>query len=341
MWVLSDPTAGSKGPFTKCWLKKNYGKPGSQWVHTTGRIAMCTNPTPDGKCPPNQTPPPPPTPHFICKDKQCVPGSGHVSYTDSQCFGQCGDPPSVLLATSRAAAECPCTSASLCEPLQLGKRLEIVAFSDHRAAAIHGDSCDTYPSSNCTLNLTAITTLVDWNGFLPAQLYCDAHDRGIRIVRTTTNSWMPFLDTKPNRSEIAMWAKAEVNDLLSGVIPDRAGMRFDGINLDWEHPVAWNATGRPSMALAVHELRAAMDARTPKGSLQLSFDAPWAPYGLPQANATPGAPACVDGRCFDFAAIAKSFGENDFYFIMDYAMQSQIYHRPGSKSTGNMQQGLF
>ena len=42
MWVLSP---GTKGPYTKCWLKENYGKLGTQWVRSPDRIAMCTNPT--------------------------------------------------------------------------------------------------------------------------------------------------------------------------------------------------------------------------------------------------------------------------------------------------------
>ena len=87
------------------------------------------------------------------------------------------------------------------------------------------------------------------------------------------------------------------------------------------------------MVVAMRELRAAMDARTPHGSLQLSFDAPWSPWGLPQANVSGAAPACVDGRCFDFKGIASTFGENDFFFVMDYAMQSQIYARPGSNGS--------
>ena len=130
---------------------------------------------------------------------------------------------------AKGAPTCPCESPALCEPLRLGKRPEIVAFSDHRATLLHGDSCSEYPSSNCTLNLSAITTLVDWNGYLPAQLYCDAHAKGVRVVRTPGNSWMPFLDSKPNRSAITSWAQQEVSRLLSGEEPMRPGLKFDGI----------------------------------------------------------------------------------------------------------------
>ena len=88
IWVLV--------PATKCWLKKNYGEPGTQWVRAPGAISMCTNPTADGKCPPSHIPnppPPPPVQHFVCEAKQCVLGTGHISYTDPKCFGQCGNPP--------------------------------------------------------------------------------------------------------------------------------------------------------------------------------------------------------------------------------------------------------
>ena len=42
-------------------------------------------------CPP--PPPPAPIPHYVCKGQQCVAGTGHLSYTDPKCFGQCSDPP--------------------------------------------------------------------------------------------------------------------------------------------------------------------------------------------------------------------------------------------------------
>ena len=99
MWVLV--------PATKCWLKKNYGKPGTQWVRAPGAISMCTNPTGDGKCPPSHIPtppPPPPVQHYVCEAKQCVLGSGHISYTDPKCFGQCGNPPANVTIPAIASA---------------------------------------------------------------------------------------------------------------------------------------------------------------------------------------------------------------------------------------------
>ena len=204
--------------------------------------------------------------------------------------------------TLQAATACPCSDASLCEPLTLGKRPEIVAFEDRRGHANHGDGCNVYPSPNCTLDLTRLTTLVDWNGALPAALYCKAHLHKVRIVRTTGNGWPSFLEPGANRSAGALtsWARAQVDGLLSGGLPGRAGMRFDGINVDWEHAVAFNDTSsRATMANALSALRSEMDARTPaaKGSLAISFDTGWGAYGLPQANATGQPPACVRRSC--------------------------------------------
>ena len=240
-----------------------------------------------------------------------------------------------LICAAPAAPRCPCSNSSLCRPLTLPKRPEFVAFEDRRRQELHGDGCESYPSPSCTVNLSsAITTLVDWNGKLPAQLYCDAHAKGIRIVQTTENTWPSWLmppsgQPPPTAAAIRAWAAGQVGQLLDGGLPGKTGMVFDGLNIDWEQSVAYNDTrSRAAMAAAIRELRVAMDARTPQGSLQISFDAGWAPWGLPQANGTAGTPpACVDGRCFDFAALSKSLsGENDFIFVMDYAMQSQIYY---------------
>eukprot|EP01050_Picozoa_sp_SAG11_P016071 SAG11_NODE_2150_length_3744_cov_3.664472_1_plen_214_part_00 len=88
MWVVGAPA-------TKCWLKKSYGKPGTQWVRAPGMISMCTAPTSAGKCPDTLPPPPPPPPPpvlvgpYICSGGQCIKGQGKVSYLDPHCFGQC------------------------------------------------------------------------------------------------------------------------------------------------------------------------------------------------------------------------------------------------------------
>ena len=88
MWVVGDPP-------TKCWLKENYGKVGTQWVRAPGMLSMCTAPTSAGKCPDTLPPPPPPPPPpvlvgpYICSGGQCVNGTGKVSYLDPHCYGQC------------------------------------------------------------------------------------------------------------------------------------------------------------------------------------------------------------------------------------------------------------
>ena len=82
-------------PETKCWLKANYGKPGTQWVRAPGMSSMCTAPTSAGKCPDTLPPLPPPPPPpilvgpYVCSGGQCVKGQNKVSYLDPHCFGQC------------------------------------------------------------------------------------------------------------------------------------------------------------------------------------------------------------------------------------------------------------
>eukprot|EP01051_Picozoa_sp_SAG22_P014142 SAG22_NODE_1675_length_3830_cov_4.460198_2_plen_404_part_00 len=88
LWAVGHPP-------TKCWLKENYGKQGSQWVRNPGMLSMCTAPASAGKCPDKLPPAPPPPPPpvlvgpYVCRGGQCAKGQGKVSYLDPKCFGQC------------------------------------------------------------------------------------------------------------------------------------------------------------------------------------------------------------------------------------------------------------
>ena len=51
----------------------------------SGRISAA----PSGPAPPWPPPPPPPPLQFVCEGPRCVPGRGHVTYTDPACLRQC------------------------------------------------------------------------------------------------------------------------------------------------------------------------------------------------------------------------------------------------------------
>ncbi|XP_020310316.2 di-N-acetylchitobiase-like [Oncorhynchus kisutch] len=89
---------------------------------------------------------------------------------------------------------------------------------------------------------------------------------------------------------------------------DLAKRQFmDGINIDIEQEVADSSPEYYTMTALVKETTEAFHREIP-GS-QVSFDVAWSPK-------------CIDGRCYDYAAIAESC---DLLFVMSYDEQSQIW----------------
>ena len=81
LWVIGPKYV--HGPSaSNCWLMPGYG----ERQLNLGYFSMCTALAPDGTC---RKVPKPKLPTYVCNGTQCTQGSGHFSYTDPECFGQC------------------------------------------------------------------------------------------------------------------------------------------------------------------------------------------------------------------------------------------------------------
>jgi hypothetical protein len=81
LWMIGPAYVhGRSAP--NCWLMPGYG----ERQLNLGYFSMCTSVAVDGSC---HKVPKPKLPTFVCNRSQCIPGTGHFSYTDADCFGQC------------------------------------------------------------------------------------------------------------------------------------------------------------------------------------------------------------------------------------------------------------
>ena len=83
--------------------------------------------------------------------------------------------------------------------------------------------------------------------------------------------------------------------------------QLDGVNIDIEWAAPKHSPEQGNLTLFMAELKAALNP-----SAQLTFDAPWSPFG-------------IDGRWYNFTAILDYI---DFYFMMSYDEQSQMGDPP-------------
>lgn len=143
-------------------------------------------------------------------------------------------------------------------------------------------------------NWSLVTTVAVFGKYDP-QLMCYAHKKGARVVLKGDVPLPSMLDPK-NRTE---WITDKVN---------LAKKQFmDGINLDIEQSVSKDSPEYAALTALVKETTVVFHREIP-GS-QVSFDVAWSPD-------------CIDGRCYDYVAIAESC---DLLFVMSYDEQSQIY----------------
>ncbi|XP_021455634.1 di-N-acetylchitobiase [Oncorhynchus mykiss] len=139
-----------------------------------------------------------------------------------------------------------------------------------------------------------VTTVAAF-GKYDAELMCHAHSKGARLVLKGDVSIHEMVDPA-NRTA---WITSKV---------DLAKRQFmDGINIDIEQEVADSSPEYYTLTALVKETTEAFHREIP-GS-QVSFDVAWSPK-------------CIDGRCYDYAAIAESC---DLLFVMSYDEQSQIW----------------
>ncbi|XP_018589751.2 di-N-acetylchitobiase isoform X1 [Scleropages formosus] len=139
-----------------------------------------------------------------------------------------------------------------------------------------------------------VTTVAIFGKYDP-NLMCFAHSKGARVVLKGDVPVSDIVDPK-NRTA---WITEKVN---------LAKAQFmDGINIDIEQEVGKNSPEYYALTALVEESTETFHREIP-GS-QVSFDVAWSPD-------------CIDKRCYDYTAIAKSC---DFIFVMSYDEESQIW----------------
>ncbi|XP_078418019.1 di-N-acetylchitobiase [Cetorhinus maximus] len=141
---------------------------------------------------------------------------------------------------------------------------------------------------------TKVTTIAAFGTYDP-DLLCHAHANQVRVVLKGDVPIKDIIDPS-NRT---IWINNQVKLAESQFM--------DGINLDLEEAVEFQSEGYYALTQLVNETTQIFHREIP-GS-QVTFDVAWKP-------------GCVDGRCYDYAAIAHSC---DFIFVMSYDMQSQIW----------------
>jgi di-N-acetylchitobiase len=147
---------------------------------------------------------------------------------------------------------------------------------------------DLWPHYNFT-HLTTIAT-----SYQDPKLICYAHARNVRVVYLSSLNSSELSDVN--------YREKWVTDQIKLVKETYA----DGINLDFEGPIAQDSQMRDDFSLIIRNLNNRMKNQIP-GS-QLSIDVGWAP-------------GCIDGRCYDVHTIAQYV---DLMMVMSYDESSQV-----------------
>uniref|UniRef100_UPI00398EBB6D di-N-acetylchitobiase-like n=1 Tax=Pristiophorus japonicus TaxID=55135 RepID=UPI00398EBB6D len=153
-------------------------------------------------------------------------------------------------------------------------------------------------------------TTISAFGIYDPQLLCHAHANDVRVVLKGDVPISNIID-KTNRTA---WINSQVQLAKN--------QYMDGINLDLEEAVPFQSVEYYALTQLVNETSQIFHREIP-GS-QVTFDVAWSPD-------------CIDGRCYDYVAIANSC---DFLFVMSYDMQSQIWDDCIAKANAPYQQTL-
>lgn len=185
-----------------------------------------------------------------------------------------------VMAATREA--CPCSNTSLCAPLTTPMpEKEVFAFQ------VSKDNWVNY-------DWTRVTTIALFGGLDP-KLLCHAHERGVRLV------WLANIavDLLTNSTAVSEYISATVNNVEATFT--------DGVNIDFESPIAANDTVTyNALTSFVSNITAALRYKNPHA--QVTFDVAWNPTG-------------VDGRNYPYKEIAEIC---DFVVIMSYDTRSQV-----------------
>lgn len=185
---------------------------------------------------------------------------------------------------------CSCRNQSLCTPLAtpLPTSGEFLAFSID-------------PSNWKSYDWSKVTTLVDVTNTYMDDRLCHAHAHNARVTYYTS---MPAAQ---------LTNATYVDAFVSAAVARVVAWGYDGVNIDFEWPIAANDTARrDGLTAMMLRLAEALRPVLPNGG-QLTFDVAWAAEG-PAGG--------IDGRNFDYAALMIIC---DFVVIMDYDTRSQVF----------------
>ncbi|XP_034035816.1 di-N-acetylchitobiase [Thalassophryne amazonica] len=179
-----------------------------------------------------------------------------------------------------------CEAVCPCESQELCQHIREQRNSEVFVFDVGGKTWKSY-------NWSMVTTVAAFGKYDP-ELMCYAHSKGARVVLKGDVPLSNIVD-KDNRTA---WILEKVELVKSQFM--------DGINLDIEQEVKEGSPEYHALTDLVRETTDAFHWAMP-GS-QVSFDVAWSPK-------------CIDGRCYDYGAIAEA---SDLLFVMSYDEQSQI-----------------
>ncbi|EDV25172.1 uncharacterized protein TRIADDRAFT_25812 [Trichoplax adhaerens] len=180
--------------------------------------------------------------------------------------------------------QCPCHTPSLCKPVQIGPRSEVVAFSVYRGLWKYYD-------------WTHLTTIALFEEQLPnidPNLLCYAHSHHVRLVPKAS---FP-VQQLTNKTHIDQWIKDKVKMIKTKFL--------DGINFDIEQSIPIISPEANDLIKFVNQTTTAIHSAFP-GSL-VTFDASYWPQ-------------CTIGHCYKNVAISKIV---DFVITMNYDEEGSL-----------------
>ena len=221
--------------------------------------------------------------------------------------------PALLAAAAAAQGACPCADPSLCAPLNLPPRPEIVGFSVNasnwqcaRAMRVCV-SCMGRPFDVCVARmrhvaerryyrLGLLTTVINFAGRLDPTILCLAHGASVKLL---SNAPYPAAQLH-NESFLAGFIATQVASVRDSF--------FDGINFDFEDPLDASGGDAAALTRVIAATAAALRAQIAP-YVTVAVDVAWSPN-------------CIDLRCYDYAGMAAAA---DLVFVMAYDMRSQVW----------------
>lgn len=152
-----------------------------------------------------------------------------------------------MVLVSHAQAQCPCSNATLCEPIKIGPRKELFAFQ------INPDDWKYY-------DWNLVTTLANFGSYDP-QMVCTAHSHNARLVYAGNFDVTQLY----NQTAIQEWILYQYQRVVDTFA--------DGVNVDIEDPV--DEQDAPALTSLIANLSSYFHEKNPY--YQITYDVAWSP----------------------------------------------------------------